>query len=143
MLLLWVPVLLLLLLFHLRISGLKSSTLSCFFHHCFLVDFLLLFLQLFVIPIKKSSENSLYSVCHIQMWFVLDICFLWSFIWFCYWPMFEERKEEQKEGMKVKERARKERRKEFWKIPKFPKSGHSGLCLAAFRGCWLASISEK
>lgn len=46
---------------------------------------------------------------------------------FCYWPMFEERKEEQKEGMKEgRERGRKEE-KNSEKIPKFPKSGHSGL----------------
>lgn len=61
------------------------------------------------------------------------LVFRFFFFFFCYWPMFEERKE-QKEGMKKgRDRGRKEEKKRgiLKKIPKFPKSGHSGLMLGS------------
>lgn len=59
LLLLWVPVLLL----NTKVSSphIQVQHTSCLFHHClFSCRFLCLFLQLLVIPIKKSPERTVY-----------------------------------------------------------------------------------
>lgn len=99
---------------------------------------------------KKSSEkDSLYSVCHIQMWFVLDIVFSWSFVFFFFFFVIGQclrKGKNRKKGWKKGEieEGKKKRREEFWKKSlNFPNLGTVDSCLAAFRGCWLASISEN
>lgn len=145
MLLLWVPVLLL----NTKVSSphIRWGPAHClvsFITACFLVDFLLLFLQLFVIPIKKSSEkDSLYSVCHIQMWFVLDIVFSWSFICFVIGQCLRKGKKNRKKGWRKGESEEGKKKRILKKSLNFPNLGTVDSCLAAFRGCWLASISEN
>lgn len=148
MLLLWVPVLLL----NTKVSSphIRWGPAHClvsFITACFLVDFLLLFLQLYVMSYEEELRKgqSIFCMPHTNV-----VCLRYSvflvFLLFCHWPMFEERKEEQKEGMKKgRDRGRKEEKKRgiLKKSLNFPNLGTVDSCLAAFRGCWLGSISEN